>query len=383
MTPGPIRVLILTDTPVLAAGGSERFLRNLAARLDPARYELDVVQLAEEPAAAARVGALPDHCARALTYMPVGAIYRGAGLRALLALRRRVRARRYDIVQSQHEKSDLIAALLPRGPVRISNRRDMGFQKSARLRRLFRVLNGRYDRIVAPSAAILDALEREDGADRSRLRLIGNGVDCQRFRPHAADERAAIRDELGLPREAIVFACVASFTPVKRHADLLDAFARVRFQQPRAHLLLAGDGPLHADVTARAAAPGVRGAVTIVGNRPDVERLLGASDAFVLASSTEGLSNALLEAMAAALPVVATRVGGNPDLVRPGETGLLVPALEPAALAEAMTTLAGDATLRQRLGAAGRARVLADFSLDAMARGYDALYRELLDERAR
>jgi glycosyltransferase involved in cell wall biosynthesis len=87
--------------------------------------------------------------------------------------------------------------------------------------------------------------------------------------------------------------------------------------------------------------------------------------------------------MAAALPVVATRVGGNPDLVRPGETGLLVPALEPAALAEAMTTLAGDATLRQRLGAAGRARVLADFSLDAMARGYDALYRELLDERAR
>jgi glycosyltransferase involved in cell wall biosynthesis len=378
----PIRLLILTDTPVLAAGGSERFLRNLAARLDPARYELDVVQLAAEPPPAARVAALPEDRAHALTYMPVGAIYRGAGLRALLALRRRVRARRYDIVQSQHEKSDLIAALLPRGPVRISNRRDMGFQKSARLRRLFRLLNGRYDRIVAPTTAILDALEREDGADRARLRVIGNGVDCERFAPLDRTRRDAVRDELGVPRDALLFCCVASFTPVKRHADLLDAFARLRFQEPRAHLLLVGDGPLRADVEARGRAPGVRGAVTLAGNRGDVERLLGASDAFVLASSTEGLSNALLEAMAAGLPVVATRVGGNPGLVRHGDSGLLVPPFDAAALAEAMAALSADAALRARLGATGRERVRNEFSLDAMARGYESLYRELLDERA-
>ncbi|HET7844374.1 MAG TPA: hypothetical protein VFL14_09505, partial [Xanthomonadales bacterium] len=91
----PIRVLILTDTPVLAAGGSERFLRNLATRLDPEGYELDVVQLAAEPPPAARVGGLPERLQRALSYVPIGAIYRGAGLRALFALRRRVRARGY------------------------------------------------------------------------------------------------------------------------------------------------------------------------------------------------------------------------------------------------------------------------------------------------
>ncbi len=299
------------------------------------------------------------------------------------ACRARVRRGDYHIVQSQHEKSDLINALLPRGAGlrTISNRRDMGFQKSARVSALFRTLNGRFDRIVAPSQSILDKLIADENADAKRCHAIPNGVDTSVFRPADVDERRALRAALGFSDDEVLFGCVASFSPVKRHVDLLTAFADVVRTNPNARLLLVGEGPLRGDVEAQIAALDMSRHVALLGARADVERILPALDAFVLASNTEGLSNAILEAQACGLPVVATAVGGNPDLVHAGKTGWLVAAESPAELARALRDVIDNPQTARAFGANARAHVQREHSVDAMAASYERLYRELADVR--
>lgn len=375
-----LRILLLTDTSILSAGGSERFLRNLLSRLPANRYDVTVLQLADEPGASGTASALFNVEHVRLLSLPIDAVYGLRGWRALAKLRRMLRDQHFDIVQSQHEKSDLLNALLPRqrGTVRISNRRDMGFNKSPRLRLMFRFINHRFDCVVAPAQPILSGLGREEALDIKQMLWIPNGVDIGQFRPWDTAERNAGRAALGLDAGTVAFGCVASFTPVKRHVDLIAAFANVVARQPHARLLLVGDGPLRAEVTAQIASLGLNDSIQLLGNRPDIQNVLPLLDAAVLASSTEGMSNALLEAMSSGLPLVATAVGGNLQLVDDGVNGLLVPVSEPVALAAALERIAGSAELRARLGAAGRARIEREFSLDGMVRSYDRLYHRLL-----
>jgi L-malate glycosyltransferase len=173
---------------------------------------------------------------------------------------------------------------------------------------------------------------------------------------------------------------VARLDAPKRHEDLLDAFGLVRLRVPHARLFLVGDGPAQAAVEARMQAADVAGAVTLLGLQLDVDAIIPAFDAGVLASSTEGMSNAILEMMACALPVVATAVGGTPGLVDDGGTGILVPACRPDALAAAMVRMAEAPGERQRMGAAARARVEHSFSVRAMVDAYHQAYGRLLAE---
>jgi L-malate glycosyltransferase len=374
-----IRLLLLTDTAVLAPGGSERFLLNLASRLPRDRYRITLVQLhgSSMPANGQPARQLPHVQLRAL---PVHAVYDASGLRAWKALRSMLREEHFDIVQSQHEKADLLNALLPRraGGVRISNRRDMGFKKSARLGRVFRLLNPRFDRVVAPARQILTGLAECEQLDALRMVWIPNGVDTRRYCPSTYQSRLDSRRALGLDEDAIVFGCVARLTEVKRHADLIEAFARVHQSLPQARLVIIGDGPLLGEIRSHIAALNITGAVTLLNFRDDVDTLLPALDAVVLASSSEGMSNALLEAMACALPVIATAVGGNLHLVQHETTGLLVPPRDPLSLAAAMQTIGRSQHMARRMGMAGRARVEREFSLDAMVHAFDQLYRHLL-----
>jgi glycosyltransferase involved in cell wall biosynthesis len=373
-----LRLLLLTDTSIVAAGGSERFLRNLLSRLPPERYAITVVQLNGSSQAGAIAHPLVGHVL--LRTLGVGAVYGLRGWQAQRKLWQLVRRERFHLVQSQHEKSDLFNALLPRrdGMVHVSNRRDMGFNKSARLRLLFRFINHRFDCVVAPARPILSGLVRDERLGIGRMTWIPNGVDADRFAPPSAMARHSSRQALGLDDAALVFGCVASLTPVKRHVDLIEAFASVHAKLPAARLLLIGDGPLRAAIGEQIATLGLQDAVELLGDRSNIETLLPALDVALLTSSTEGMSNAILEAMACGLPVVATSVGGNLQLVEHQVTGLLVPAANPVALAEAMLLLAETPALRHRLGDAARTRIERDFSLDAMAHSYDRLYRRLL-----
>ncbi|HEX4482089.1 MAG TPA: glycosyltransferase [Rudaea sp.] len=373
-----LRLLVLTDTAILGAGGSERFLRNLLTRLPPDRYSVDVLQLTEEPTFASRVATIDSPAVR-LAYHPIGAVYGWRGISAWRRTRDQVRRVNYHVIQSQHEKSDLISALLPRraGQHKISNRRDMGFQKSARVGAAFRRLNSRFDRIIAPTQSIIDKLVSDENADSTRCRTISNGVDTTIFQNADADRRRRLRTSLGFTNDDWLIGCVASFTPVKRHVDLIDAFADVHAAFPNARLVLIGDGPLRDAIQRQIAKHGLTDYVSFLGKRSDVDQILPALDVFALASNTEGLSNAILEAQACGLPIVATDVGGNPDLVRPGETGWLVPAENSRSLATALKEAASQQQRAKQMGANARARVQQDYSVDAMAASYEKLYREL------
>jgi glycosyltransferase involved in cell wall biosynthesis len=237
--------------------------------------------------------------------------------------------------------------------------------------------NSRFDRIVAPSKAILDALVADEAADDARCLAIPNGVDVERFLPASASRRSQLRAALGFADGDCLIGCVASFTPVKRHVMLLDAFAQLLRERPECRLVLVGEGPLRAEIETRARALGVANAVYLLGARADVEHVLPALDVFVLASSTEGMSNAILEAQACGLPVVATDVGGNPEVIEHEVTGLLVPASQPQALSIALRDLVAAPGRRAALGAAASRRIARDQSLAAMAAAYARLYRDL------
>jgi glycosyltransferase involved in cell wall biosynthesis len=236
-------------------------------------------------------------------------------------------------------------------------------------------------------------VERHGRVARAKQSRIYYGVDPAPFEAAArrlapgSPARAAARERLGLAPDDVVFLCVARFAPQKAHGDLLRAFARARARRADMRLLLVGDDPF-GDGRARAEAlatelelaPG--GPVSFLGIRRDVPDLLGLSDAFCMASRWEGLGLVFLEAMAAGLPVLATRVSAVPEVVVDGRTGLLSEPGEPADMARGMLDLAADPARRRDLGAAGRARVAVHFGLDRMVDETLAVYDDLRARRS-
>lgn len=219
------------------------------------------------------------------------------------------------------------------------------------------------------------------GVPEARIVRVCNGVDVARFQPRraapAGRERAAVHHEL-------VFGWVGRMAEVKAPGVLVNAFARLAASRPdaRLRLLLVGDGPLWADLRAAVAAAGIGDRVAMVGRQDHIAEWLRRIDVFVLPSLNEGISNTILEAMASALPVIASDVGGNPELVAAGRTGMLVPPADPARLAAAMARYADCPALVATQGAAARARAESMFSLEAMVAGYLDVYDGVLGRSA-
>jgi glycosyltransferase involved in cell wall biosynthesis len=208
--------------------------------------------------------------------------------------------------------------------------------------------------------------------------VVHNGVQVEPPRRG----RAEVRAELGLGDEPVAIH-VARFVPLKAQDVIVRALSRLQARGARLTVVFVGDGPEQPGVARLAAELGLgEGRARFLGFRTDVADLLGAADIFLLPSRTEGFPLSVLEAMAHRLPVVTTPVGGVPELCTEGENALLVPVDDDEALAAAMERLAGDAPLRQALGAAGYARISADFSFDGMARRYEDIYREVLAQTA-
>ncbi len=238
-------------------------------------------------------------------------------------------------------------------------------------------------RLCCVSFAGRDKLMSEARAPADRIDVLPNGVDLARFAPLDPALRRRHRAELGFADEDFVFACVASLTEVKDHGSLLEAFGRTLAFNPNARLLLVGDGPLREEIERCVRHHGWQRRVAITGRREDVPTLLGSSDAYVCSSRSEGMSHAVLEAMAAGLAIVATRVGDNPLLLQDAHAlpfaapaGLLVAPAAPAELATAMIRFLSDEPLRQALARNARHQAEA-YSLGAMAQRYQSYYEML------
>ena len=215
------------------------------------------------------------------------------------------------------------------------------------------------------------------GTAPSRVRVIYNGIDVQGASP-AGESHAALRAAAGIPRGARVIGAVGSLYRVKGHLDLIRATPAILAHHPTSHVVILGRGPLHDALAGEAEALGVRDRIHLLGHRDDVKEWFGAMDAFVMPSLSEGLPLSLLEAMAAGLPSVITRVGGMPEVVRDGETGLIVSPGDVAALADRIAFLLGDAGLAVKIGSAARDRVLDQFTVDRMAADYRDLYDQAI-----
>lgn len=267
----------------------------------------------------------------------------------------------------------LLAARLARVPVVVHGEHGT-LQLKPYQARLQRLMWRRADRVLSVSSRLAERMADGTGFPLERITVIRNGVDLSRFQ---ACDRAEARRALGLPERGLIVGTAARLVPVKDQANLLNAFKRLADEGVEFTGVIAGDGPLRAELDAQAAALGIQARVRFLGHVPAVERVYASLDIFVLSSKSEGLSNTILEAMASRVAVVATRVGGADELVEDGASGLLVPPQDPAALADAIGWLVRDDDVRESMSAAGRRRALTRFALDRMLREYKDLYCRL------
>jgi glycosyltransferase involved in cell wall biosynthesis len=244
--------------------------------------------------------------------------------------------------------------------------------------------DGLVDRALCAAAtaviATSRAVARRFAWAGAKVRLVPNGVDLKRFAPRPPS--AALRASLGVPPSAPVALSIGRHVPEKGYRHLVDAALLVERARAGVRWVLVGDGELSHELEAQARRLGLAGAMHFAGWRDDVADVLALADVFVLPSESEGFGRVLVEAMAMARPIVATAVGGVPDIVVAGQTGLLVPPADAAALAGAVRVLLDDPGLAARLGAAGRARAESTFSLGAHVDGVERVYDEVLGRPA-
>lgn len=366
----PLRVChVITG---LAQGGAEAMLAKLCETHDRARASFTVVSLQDGPLAARiREAGVPLFVG---DLSPSRLPTPGAALR----LRAMIRKARPQLLQGWMYHGNVAATLLgPRAVPVVWNVRQTLY-RLADERPLTRatirasaVLSRRPAAIVYNSA--VSAAQHEGiGFDRSRRQVIPNGFDLARFAP-SEGVRQALRAELGLPEGALLVGHVARMHPMKDHATLLAAAARVLAARPEVHLALVGAGVTREALGPAAVAPALDGRLHLLGARERMELVTPAFDLVCLTSAWgEGFPNVLGEALACGVPCVTTDVGDSATVV--GEAGRVVPPRDPGALADAMLELLGDAALRRRLGALGRAGVVERFAMPAVAERYLDLY---------
>lgn len=301
----------------------------------------------------------------------------GLQFQAVLLIIGIIRSRKTDLVHTHNEKAQFYGALAgatARVPVVHTKHGKNCLNLRSRIRN--NLVARLCERIVAVSHdAALQCIIDEKIPDRKVLTVL-NGVDTEIFSPLLIPDasKPAIKNYHQVP----VVGIVARLAIVKDHATLLAASRIIRDAGFDFRLLIVGDGPLRCELEAIAEALGVKDIVIFTGSRQDIPDLMREMDIFVLTSISEGISLTLIEAMAFELPIVATAVGGNPEVIIEGETGFLVRPQDPAALAEKIIILMQNEPLRRQLGMSGRKRAIEHFSLARAAEQYSVLYHSLL-----
>ena len=365
-------IILLTDCLADLTGGAERQIYELAKGLDKDKFNVTVASLE-------CVGQAPRQLVEGigcrLETFRVVRVYGLSGFIQGLKFFRFLKTARVDIVQTYHFSSDIWGvfwAHLAGVPVIISNRRDMGFWRKNHHAPAYRFINRWVKKIVTVTESVKKMVIETEGVAPSKVEVICNGVDVSVGR-QPSDVRS-LKEELGIKENELVVIHVANLKPVKGHRFLLRAFAEIIRQVPHVKLLLIGKDELNGSLHRLASQLDIANNVLFLGTRQDVPDLLSAADICVLPSLSEGMSNAILEYMAAGKPVVATNVGGNPELIKNGFNGFLVAVENVEELKNALLALIKDAGKRQAMGANGFTRVKQEFSMEKMVRKYEELF---------
>ena len=382
---GGFNMLFLIDR-LTEMGGAELALMRLARDLPSRGVHPIVVAFQQEIS--------PEFCN--LFSCPVFAIpltrtYDYSAWCAARSIRTLIRKHKIQLVHTFFETSDLFGGLVTKtlpGVVLVSSRRDMGILRLPKHRLAYRALSWMPDRVVTVSNTVRDWCIREDHLTPDRVVTVYNGVD-RGTSPSGADchqDREVTRHELGLQPDQVAFTAVGHIRHVKGFDILIEAAERVVKNYPHSVFLIAGDeheagrlAELETMIRTRALGDSIR----LLGSVKDTAALFRASDIFVLPSRSEGFSNALIEAMTAALPCVATDVGGNAEALLDGQNGYIVPTENPAALADACQRLLSDSSLRSLMGKTSQRLALDRFTQPAMVHNMLEVYRDALQRFSR
>jgi glycosyltransferase involved in cell wall biosynthesis len=369
-----VHVLALVDH---LTGGAERFARFVTLDLDPERYRRTLC---------ATRGSDPDEEERVRTEVEeAGATFLLLGRRSRVDLRpwaelvRYLRTQRVDILHAHKFGSNLWASLIKAarpGMITIAHEHTWSYEGQPVRRLLDRwVISRRCDRFVAVSQLDRQRMIEVEHIDPERIVIVPVGI------PDLTPTGRDVRPDLGIAAEAPVIVSVGYLRPQKALEVLLEAAAELRPRHSSLRVLIVGDGEERAKLEGLIDSRGLRNVVSILGHRRDVMDIVTTADVTVCCSDFEGTPQAVIEYMAAGKPVVATRVGGLPDLVEDGVSGILVEPRSPGALAEAVDGLLAQPDHAREMGRNGRARQRAELTLGATMREIDALYQALLTER--
>ena len=356
-------------------GGTERQAVELLKRLDRDRFDVRLAVLRNEGPFYREIEALFP----VVPEFPLTSFYNANAVKQLARLRRLMVREQIDILHAHDFYSSFIGA----AAARLAGVRVIACQRHLKLsdRRAHelgtRLIHRLAHRVLVNSQAIRDRIVEQGSAAPRKITVIRNGVpDASASRAHAQDE---IRSELCISADAKLVGMVARIQPVKGHRFFIDAAAIVLRDQPNAHFVLVGDGPLRSEIENQIARLGLADRVHLLGDRSDVAQLTSGFDLLVLASLHEGSPNAVIEAMAAGVPVVATAVGGTKELIIDGETGYLAPPADSAALADRIVFALKHEDSHAVITSAARSRINAEYGMDRMVESVERLYDELMD----
>ncbi|MBT6535530.1 MAG: glycosyltransferase [Rhodospirillaceae bacterium] len=381
----PQRIIIVIGS--LQVGGAERQIAQIVPRLDQSRWQVDLVTLSQP-------GSLAEDLVKAghrVWSPPLATRITRSGplirlLRAMITvpwlwfwfLRKRPDVAHF-ILPEAYLIGGLCAVLAGQSRM-IMSRRSLSLYQARHpiLARIERQLHKRMTVIVANSEAIRRDLLKE-GVPDSRTQVILNGVDTSAIRPDG-QRGAELRRSMNIAPKSLVLMIVANLIPYKGHADLIDALARIRDTLPEGwQLLCVGrDDGIGGTLQAKCTESGLSSHVQFLGSRSDIPALLNVADISLLCSHEEGLPNAVIEAMAAGVPTIATDVGGTGEIIDHGITGLLIPPHNPTAMAQSILDLVQNTALRDTMGHAARAEIERTYGMDICARAYDDLYQHVV-----
>jgi glycosyltransferase involved in cell wall biosynthesis len=357
-------------------GGSQTHLIQVLRLLDRARFEPILCCLTGK-------GALLDTARETGTRVVSGGLGGLKSPRALAAfarLRAFMRDERIDVVHNYLLRANVIGTLAARAarvPLVLASKR--GCHERHGLEMVGARLSNRLaDCVTANSNAVREFVHGHEGCPLGKMVVIPSGIDTERFAPLAPADH---KGRLGLPADAVVVGSLTRMRVRKGVEEFLRAMGQICRERPAVHVVIAGEVELDDEVRALVAAAGLGDRLHLLGRRSDVPEVVSAFDVFVLSSHGEGMSNAILEAMAMEKPVVATGVGGTVEVVDAGVTGYLVPARDAEALAAGIATVLDDPQRGRAMGARGRQVVIDRFSARAMVRQMETLYTQLLAAR--